>query len=234
MTPRNVLSMTVLAGLALLPAAAAAQTDTLPIVVTTGEGIVRRAPDRATVSAAVESRAKSPKDAQQQTAATMTAVQERLRQAGVQKDALRTLAVNLQLEYDFVNGKRVARGYLARNVIEVRIDEIARAGEIIDAAVSAGATSVSGIRFDLRDRDAAEREALKLAVADARARADAAAAGAGRTIDRIVKIEEQRGLAGPPPIPMLRTAAEQAMPDTPVSEGLVEIRAQVLLTAVLK
>ena len=35
-----------------------------PVVVTTGEGVVKRAPDRAWVTIAVESRARSPQDAQ--------------------------------------------------------------------------------------------------------------------------------------------------------------------------
>ena len=48
-----------------------------------------------------------------------------------------------------------------------------------------------GIRFDVRNRAALERDALRQAVADARARADAAAAGAGATIDRVVRIEEE-------------------------------------------
>ena len=42
------------------------------------------------------------------------------------------------------------------------------------------------------DRAGAEREALRLAVADARARAEAAAAGAGRTIDRVLRIDDTR------------------------------------------
>ena len=63
---------------------------------------------------------------------------------------------------------------------------------MLDAVVQAGATSIGGVRFDLKDRAGAEREALRLAVADARARAEAAAAGAGRTIDRVLRIDDTR------------------------------------------
>ena len=48
------------------------------------------------------------------------------------------------------------------------------------------------MRFDIQDREKVERDALRLAVADARSRAEAAAAGAGRTVDRIIKIEDAR------------------------------------------
>lgn len=105
-----------------------------------------------------------------------------------------------------------------------------------EAAVSSGATSVSEIRFDLKDRAKLEREAVRLAVMDARARADAAAAGAGMTIARVLRIEEQ-GTLSPPPMPMMtrvagRDAAQAA--DVPISSGQMEIRARVSLTAVLK
>jgi uncharacterized protein YggE len=49
----------------------------------------------------------------------------------------------------------------------VRLNAIERTGELLDLLVQAGATSVSGVRFDLKDRAGAEREALRLAVIDA-------------------------------------------------------------------
>jgi uncharacterized protein YggE len=127
----------------------------------------------------------------------------------------------------------VARGYVARNRIEVRIDQMDRAGEVLDAAIAAGATGAGGIRFDLKDRASVEREALKLAVADARARAEAAAAGAGGTIARIVRIEEG-GRPMPPPEPYMARMAVEAQADTPIAAGEIEIRATVTLTAELK
>ena len=93
-------------------------------------------------------------------------------------------------EFDYANGRQTFRNYLARNTVEVRLDDIDRVGIVIDAAAAGGATTITGIRFDVRNRAALERDALRQAVADARARADAAAAGAGATIDRIVRVEE--------------------------------------------
>ena len=131
--------------------------------------------------------------------------------------------------------RRIPREYVARNTIEVRIDDLPRAGDVLDVAVQAGAASIGGIRFDLRDRAAAEREALRLAVADARARADAAASGAGRAIDRIVKIEDAREIAIIQPRPMMTMArAEAPAAPTPIESGVIEIRARVTLTASMK
>jgi uncharacterized protein YggE len=173
-------------------ASGAPQTTNEPVIVTTGEGLVKMAPDRVWVNIAAESRAKSPREAQRANADAMKAVLDKLKALGLPADAIRTFGYDLQPQFDYANGRQSLREYLARNSIEVRVDEVARAGEVLDAAVGSGATSVSGVRFDLKDRSAAEREALKKAGADARGRADAAAAGASMRVDRVVRIEEQR------------------------------------------
>ncbi|HVZ23731.1 MAG TPA: SIMPL domain-containing protein [Vicinamibacterales bacterium] len=230
----------VLIGVLVAPSAALAQSapsiPAEPLVVTTGEGVVQAAPDRAWITIGAESRAATAKDAQQQNTAAMRPVQDRLRAAGVPADAIRTIGYDLQYEWDYVNGKRVGRGYVARNTIEVRVDDVSRVGDYLQIATESGATTLGGVRFDVKDRARFEREAIRLAVADARGKADAAAAGAGRSVDRIVRID-QTGLNIPVQVrPMFREAAAQAAPAPapPIVSGEIEIRANVSLTAVLK
>jgi uncharacterized protein YggE len=202
----------------------------VPTVVTSGEATVRRAPDVAYITLAVESRDRNPRDAQRKNAEAMSGVQRQLANAGIPKDAMRTLGLGLHQEFDIVNGRRVARDFVARNTLDVRIDEVTRTGEIADSVVQGGATALDGIRFELKDRAGAEREALRLAVADARGRAEAAAAGAGRSVDRVLKIEDTRGDGGGPPRPMAMMRAAEGAMTTAVEPGLIEIRARVTLT----
>lgn len=205
-----------------------------PVVVTTGEGVIKQAPDRAWVSIAAESRAKSPQEAQRANAEAMTAVLAKLKGTGLPPDAIRTVALDLRPEFDYREGKQTLRGYVARNTVEVRVDDLARVGEILDLAVGSGATSISGIRFDLKAREKVERDALKLAVADARERAQAAAEGAGMTVSGVVRIEEQ-GVSAPPPRPMMMARQADSMEaQTPISPGELEIRAVVTLTASIR
>jgi uncharacterized protein len=208
-----------------------------PVIVTTGRAEVKLPPDRAWVSIIAESRARDPKEAQRLNTAAMTAVMAKLKGMNLGADAIRTTSYELQPEFDYANGRQTLRGYVARNSVEVRVDEITNVGDVFGAVVGSGATSVGGLRFDLRDREAAEREALRLAVKDARARADAAAAGAGVQIVRVQRIEEQRMDSPPPPRPMMRqmaaegVAAEMAPPITP---GIIEIRSTVTMTLTVK
>ena len=207
-----------------------------PVIVTTGEGIVKLAPDRVWVSIAAESRARAPKEAQRANAEAMTAVLDKLKTLGLAADAIRTSGYDLQPEFDYANARQTLRGYVARNAVEVRVDDIARAGEVLEAAIGSGATSVSGVRFDLKDRAAAEREALRKAVTDARGRAEAAASGAGMRVERVLRIEEQRAAPMEPrPMMMMRQAAGfQADAAPPIAPGELEVRATVTMTSGIK
>lgn len=207
-----------------------------PVIVTTGEAVLQRAPDRAWVTIAAENRARTPGEAQRANATAMTAVNAKIRAAGIPAEAIQTVGYNLQPEYDYNDGKQTLRDYLARNEVQVRVDTLDRVGDVITAAVGSGATNVSGIRFDLKDRDAAEREALSRAVADAAARAQAAAAGAHVTIDHVIRIEEQRDFQVPQPRPvaMMARQAANAAPSVPIEAGQIDIRARVVVTTAIK
>lgn len=205
-----------------------------PSVVTHGQAMVTARPDRAFVTISAESRSRTSGDAQKQNATAMTAVLQKIEKAAVPKDAIRTVGYELQPEFDYANGRQTFRSYVARNTVEVRLDDIDRVGVVIDAAAAGGATTITGIRFDVRNRAEIERDALRQAVVDARGRAEAIAVGAGATIDRIVRIEE--GGAPDYPRPMMRMAAQamdQGAP-TPVEPSTIEVHARVTLTASLR
>ena len=206
-----------------------------PVVVTVGHATIERAPDRAFVTFATETRGPKSDEAQRRNAEAMTRVQDAVKHAKIPGDAVRTLGFSLQEEFDWVSGKRVSRGYTVSNSIEVRVDDLNTLGAMMDSAVQAGATGVSGIRFDLKDRAAAEREALRLAVSDARARADAAASGAGTRVISILRIQEEGAAPPPTPMPAMRTMALADTPvqQTPVAPGQIQIPASVTLTAAL-
>ena len=193
-------------------------------------------PDRAWMTVSAESRARNPRDAQRRNVEAMTPVIDKLRAAGIPADAIRTIGYDLQQEWDFVNNQRVSRGYVARNTIEVRVDAIDRMGELLEMAVGSGATSVGGVRFDLKDRAKLEREALRLAVVEDARATGGRGSGCGGTGDRARAAHR-------------RTANRRADPDAAHGDdaanrpdamrrrsraGQMEIRAQVTLASILK
>ena len=233
--PRRVM-LAVFAVLAAIVAAPAWAQQVQPpeAIVTRGEASVKRAPDQAWVSIAAESRASTSTEAQRLAAEAMKAVDSALSRAGLPESAIRTTGYSLQPDMEYVNGRGRVRGYIARNQVEARVDDLKKLGAVLDAAGSAGATSMAGLRFDIRDRETVERDALRLAVQDAMARAKSIASGAGATLGPIIRIEEQREER--PIQPMYRTtmAMAEAQTQTPINPGELEIRAQVMLTVAIR
>ena len=80
-----------------------------------------------------------------------TAIRARLAGFKLPDDAVRTMSVDMQPEFDWANGKQTLKGYLATNVIEVRLDDVTQVGDVVDAVIAAGATRVAGVRFTLKD-----------------------------------------------------------------------------------
>jgi hypothetical protein len=218
---------------------ALAQEGTLgpATVVTLGEGIVRVAADRAVMTLSSESRGQTAAETQNLGNARMKAIQVAIDGLKLVGGQVTTTGLMLSPNWVYANSQRTQQGYVGRHTITVRFDEPGRAGEVVAAAIGAGATDMSGIRFDRRDRRTLEQEALKLAVQDARARADALAAGAGRTVDRVVRIAEEGAAssAGSPATFRAAAMAESvAVTGAPIAQGDVEIRARVVLTATVK
>lgn len=241
MRPRQVSSVlaAVLPGVLLCAVPAQAQTASEQerrVIVTHGEATLERAPDQAFVAIAAETRAETPAEAQRLAAQAMTSVQAALKQTGIPADAIRTTGYSLRPNMEYENGRSRVRGYIARNQVEVRVDALDRLGAVIDVAGATGATSLAGLRFDLKNRRMVEQEALKIAVEDAMGRAKAIAAGAGASVGPIVRIEEQFSGGPQPPMPYMtmRADAAQAAPETPVSPGEIEIAAQVTVTVAIR
>jgi uncharacterized protein YggE len=223
---------------ALAPAAARAQQPAPPphVIVTNGEAIIKKAPDQAWVNITAEARAATSADAQRQAAESMRAVMQALTKAGLPSNAVRTTSYSIQPDVEYQNGRQRVKGYIARNSIEARVDDLDRLPAVIDAAGSSGAASMGGLRFDVKDRATIERDALKAAVQDAMARAKAIADGAGKALGDIVRIDEQGDSR--PPTPMYRMeatmAAAAAPPPTPITAGDIEIRGAVTLQIVIR
>ena len=218
-----------------LATSALAQTPVeTPQVIVTGDGVVKATPDQAWVSIGAESRAKTSRDAQQQNASAMSAVQQKIAALGIAKDAIKTTAIDLQIEFDYANGRQTPRGYVARNTVEVRVDDIARLGDVLDAVVGSGATMIHGLRFEVKQRDQLAATALQSAVKSGMAKAQAVAAGANRAVDRVLRIEELSSGGEPMPLMKQYTMAARSDQSTPVAAGEIEIRAQVRLTVAIK
>jgi uncharacterized protein len=162
-----------------------------------GEGLVREAPDIARTTLGVEATAPSAVAATRDAATRIAAVIAAVKGLGVEDRDVQTSAFTIRSER--FNTPAPAAGsppgltpltYVASSSVSVTIRGTARASEILDAAVSAGANEVWGVSFAHSDEEALRTRARALAVTDARARAEGLARAAGVALGAVLSIDE--------------------------------------------
>ena len=190
-------------------------------------------PDEARFTAGVQTIESTAARASERNAAVINAVVAALARLGVRREDVQTRQISLgRIDYGPNRGR-----FQANNMIEVRIGDVARAGEAIAATTDAGANVLSGPNLRVADPEAVSRSAYAAAYRAARARADAYAEAAGLRVVRVLAIRDvgQGGRGGPGYD--MDMAAEEGMarpvnaaaPPPPVEAGLntSEVRVRV-------
>lgn len=204
-------------------------------VLVTGVGEVTVVPDRIRIVLSSESRAADRQDASEKSRILSDAVRTAVIGAGVPESGLRTLRSSLGPMYEYWNGSDVPKvvGYTSRTALEVTVGDEVLAGEVIDAAVSAGVTGVEGPHFEVSDPHAAMNEARALAMRDAVSRAKTLAEAGGFGLGEVLTVTEDDGRgSGPSPMIMMKaemvTASEA--PGTRIDAGDQKVSAGVRVT----
>lgn len=195
-----------------LPLPALAENATRPMITVTGTGTVEATPDIATLSIGVTTQGETAAAALSANTAQLEAVMARLTAAGIEARDMQTSNLSLNPNwtgYDnsSTTGPTIA-GYVATNMLTIRVRQLDGLGAVLDAAVADGANTLNGLSFGLADPAPALDEARKEAVAEARARAELLATAAGVKLGRIISISE--GSAPSEPVPMFRADAAAA------------------------
>src|SRR3954470_17622821 len=145
-----------------------------------GAATVSVEPDIASVRLGVNAMAETAGAARESAAQTMNAILEAVLAQGVARRDVRTALVSLNptMDYSGNSGPRIT-GYQVQNAVAVTLRDLAKAGELIDAALGAGASTLDSLDFRLDDPAAAAQQAREAAMNDARARATTIARAAG-------------------------------------------------------
>lgn len=212
------------AGVGLPGGASGSPSDDTPVaeraISVSGQGSVQAVPNQAGFTFGVSTRAKAAAQALQANGVEMQKVIDALKAAGIKAVDLQTSAVSLS-PITSEDGQSIV-GFSASNSVSATIDDISAAGQIVDAAVAAGANQVDGPALTVADQDALYRSALKKAVADARTKAEALAEASGLHVGAVRSVAE-----GAAAVPLPFTDAAKAAASTPIEAGSQEITATV-------
>lgn len=202
-----------------------------PRIHVTGEATVTASPDRAEIDLGVVTQAGTARAASQANAKRARALLEAIREL-VESDAVvRTGSYSVRPEYRHPRegGRPEIVSFTATHVVHVETSRVERVGELVDAAVAAGANQIQRLELTLADEAELRAEALKRAAHNARAKADALAEALDLEILRVHRVQEGGVDIVPVRLEAARVRAEAAAVPTPVEAGPIELRAHVTL-----
>ena len=154
------------------------------------QGKASAEPDLAMITIGVQTRDAEARTAAEQNDGRMNEVMGALLQLGIAEEDIRTVDYSVSPEIDWDDDEPRVIGYVVNNSVLVKLREMDRVGDVLDAATAAGANNVYGIQFTFDDPSALREEARAEAMAEAQKKAEALAELAGVRLGRPRYINE--------------------------------------------
>ncbi len=193
----------------------------------TGEGTVEVSPDIAWVRVGVSTEADQAQEAVEENARRTEQIFQAVRKLGLPEEDIQTGRFELYpKEERDRDGRLIRRFFVVEHRITLTVRDLAQVGQVLDAALTAGANRVYGVTFGVADPQSILQEARVRALQNAFQQAQAAAEAAGVELVRVqtlsfgsvVQPRMQEALA----FDMMRAA-----PEVPVAPGTLEFKATV-------
>lgn len=184
------------------------------VITVSGRSGMEATPDVAKITIGVSTRATTPLEARQANAEAMAATLEAVKALGVEEKDIQTSNMNMWNTYGDYG---TVTGYRMNTDLTILVREIEKAGEVVDAAISAGSNELGGVEYLVSNRDELYNAALTDAVELAREKAEALAAASGKTLGMVKKVTETSQAAAT----LRKYAAEASMADSSAN-GVME------------
>jgi len=196
----------------------------------TGQGRVFGKPDTLTLNLGVSVLRSTVNAATSDAAAQAEAIIDALEANGVAEADIQTANYAIWPEYDYSNETQRLIGYRVTNDLTVKIRDLDKAGDVLDAATAAGGNDVvvQNLSFSIEDNTALLEMARTAAWNDAEAKAEQLARLAGVDLRGAVSITETISYNTPPVYYERAAAADEA--GTPIQAGESEVTVVVQVT----
>ncbi len=156
-----------------------------------GQAKIDVKPDIATVSIAVETHSRKLRDAINENNSISEKINENIKKSLSIDDIVKTTGFQVRPVYSYNKSSMPANkitGYRVTNRIQVKTPDTAKLGEIIETALNNGANRISGLNYEISDRQEICRVLLEKAAHNAKKEAEILAESLGIKIGGIKKV----------------------------------------------
>lgn len=198
-----------------------------------GKATIKVKPNIAHINANVTTENKDAKKAQADNAKVIDVIKkEIIKTYNLEDEDVNTINYTVRPTYDYVEGKQIFRNYTVEHTLEITLNEIAKAGALVDTLVENGATSVSNIRFGIKDETQSYNLALQKALQDAEQKADALTTALGVKQAKPISITEQSDSQGSLQKEniLMQDSVSSSSPGTTIEQSDIEVVAILQVT----
>ncbi len=216
------------------PTATTTSTDTTRQISVSGVGKVYIVPDMAYIYIGVHTENKDVSAALTANNQQAQQIADTLTGLGVAKEDIQTSAFNVSPQTNYnADGTKSDTTYSVDNTVYVKITDLQKLGDILNAVVQNGANSINGISFDVADRTTAEEQARKMAIDDAKAKAQDLANLAGVQLGDLITVSTSTP-STPSPVYDARSMVNAAQSSVPVAAGQLVIEIDATMSYAIK
>ena len=175
-----------------------AAPESLRTLNVSGVGVVYLTPDIVYINIGVNTQRENAADAVAINKTQTSAVIQAIKDFGVDAKDIRTTNFSIwsNPQYDPA-GQITGTNYSVDNTVNVTVRELDKLGDLLDAAIQAGANSIYSIQFDVEDKTEATKQARTQAVEDAKIEAQELADASGLSLVQIENINYYESSATP-------------------------------------
>jgi uncharacterized protein len=194
-------------------------------------GLVRGTPDVLDLTVGVETRDRSAAEALKRNNQLANRLIDVLRDAGVDKDDIQTSNLSVSPNYDDDGD---ITGYGVSNLVDARLRDFDKAGEVVDAAteIAGDEVIIHGVFFSFDDNTELVAKARTEAVKRARTQAEQLAEAADVDLGDLLSLTEDT--ENPGPVFDARAATEEGDAAAPIEPGSETLSVQVTLVYEIK
>ena len=156
------------------------------VISVSGTGELYAKPDLAQTSFSVVTEAKTVAEALSENTDKMNAVIQAVKDQGVEEKDLKTTNFYITPRYEWIDvtyfypeGKRTLVGYEITQTLEVKIRDLAKTADVLEAGIGAGSNQVGNLQFTIEEEDDLKKQAREEAIAEAKEKAELLASQLG-------------------------------------------------------
>jgi len=206
-------------------------------ITTTGESIVKAAPDNVVISLTVETVNPDLKTARAKNNSKINSILEMCKKENIESQDIKTSQISVSPRYDYELQKYVFKGMSVRQSLSITLKDIAKYNTFLDKILSLETRYINGVEFKTSELKKYREQARSLALAAAKEKAEKIASGLSQKIGKPLMISE--GFISDVPHPYYRMERSSQVQTTSQEDsdssgyngtGLIDVSALITVT----